>query len=136
MTVNNSETIIIPLMRSHPLGVGLVCFPPWTQTYVILAYSMAVLYVFRVFLRISASIFLLSFYKIARNWCVQSVQQLPIIIECLGIRVQRPAHPSQLCRLRKFELNSREKIVWGGNIRYSSVSGRIVPQAICPYPDE
>ena len=115
----------------------LYALPPWTQAYVILAYSMAVLYVFRVFLRISASMFLLSFYKIARNWCVQSVQQLLIIIECLGIRVQRPAHPSQLCRLRKSELKSREKYVrtnsLGDDIRYSSVSGRIVPKAIRPY---
>ena len=80
------------------------------------------------------------FYKIARNLCVQSVQQLPIIVGSLGIRVQWPAHPSQLCRLRKFELNSREKCVrtnsLGADIRYSTVPGRIVPQAICPYPDE
>ena len=125
----------------------LYALPPWTQAYVILAYSMAVLYVFRVFLRISASMFLLSFYKIARNWCVQSVQQLPIIIECLGIRVQHLAHPSQLCRLRKSELKYVLTNSLGGRhtlfirIRtysrpgYLSVSGRIVPQAIRPYPD-
>ena len=80
-----------------------------------------------------------AFYKIARNWCVQSVQQLLIIIECLGIRVQRPAHPSQLCRLRKSELNSREKYVrtnsLGDDIRYSSVSGRIATPNILTMND-
>ena len=62
-----------------------------------------------------------------------------INVKSLGTRVQRPAHRSQLCRLREFELNSREKCVrtnsLGADIRYSTVSGRIVTQAICPYPD-
>ena len=83
----------------------------------------------------------ISFIKIIQSYYFEIGQQLPMeqFFFNLQTHIQTLVRPSQMYHLCEFELNSCEKFIrtngLNTDLRYLSVSGYIVPQAIRPYPD-